>query len=196
MFSAKVIKNFGTASMAKHLPFAMAQTLTATAKDGQKAVTGGLGGKFTLRGNWYMPSNKFGIRVQPAKKTSLRASFGTMADWLEKFETGKDKTPRGEHLAIPTANVRRTKRQIIQRSQRPAALRGKRTFVAQTKSGLVLFQRKFKGKRSQLVPLYNLERSARITRNSPVIEPGVKAVKANLGANFRKSMEQAMKSAK
>lgn len=192
----KVKKNFGTASLGKQLPFAIARTLTQTAKDGQSEVLKTLDNKFTLRGNWFKPNTPIGIKIRAAKKTDLTAEVGSNFDALEKFETGKDKVPRGEHLAVPTANVRRNKRQIIQKSQRPGALRNKRTFVLQTKHGLVLFQRKFKGKRSFIVALYNLTRRAKIRKNSPVFEPVERIVKANLGNNFLKAMEDAMKSAR
>jgi hypothetical protein len=192
----KVTKNFRQASMAKQLPFAAAKTLTTTAKGAQTEVLSKLGRKFTLRNNWFRPNTPLGIKVKPAKKTNLAAEVGTNFDALEKFETGKDKTPRGAHLAIPTGNVRRNKRQIIQRSQRPGALRGKRTFVIPTRSGPVLFQRKYKGKRSRVIALYNLETRARIRKNSPVIEPALKSIRANLNKNFLESLDQAMKSAR
>jgi hypothetical protein len=193
---ATVKKNFKTASMAKQLPFALAKTLTATAKDAQGAVLSDLGNKFTLRNNWFKPNTPLGIKVKPAKKKDLRAEVGTNFDALEKFETGKDKTPRGRHIAIPTANVRRNKRQIVQRSQRPGALRGKRTFVIETSRGAVLYQRKFKGKRSTIVPLYNLTRRAKIRKNSPVIETAVKTIDRRLHPNFLKAMDEAMKTAR
>lgn len=182
--------------MARQLPFATAVALTKTAQEAQKEVVDGLGDKFTIRTGWAKPSNKFGIKIKAAKKTNLVAEVGTDADWLEKFETGKDKLPRGRNLAIPTANVRRTKRDLIQKSQRPNALRAKRTFVLKTRSGNVLFQRKFKGKRAQLVALYNLEKRARIRRNSPVYQPVKKIVVRVFGKNFARAYADALRSAR
>jgi hypothetical protein len=194
--SVKVTKNFTSAQMAKQLPFAIASALTKTAGQARRGVIRELPGKFTIRTDWARPTNKFGIKIKPATKQKPVAEVGTDADWLEKFETGKDKLPRGQHLAIPTVNVRRTKRSIIQRSQRPNALRGKRTFILNTKSGRVLFQRKFKGKRSNIVALYNLERRARIRKNSPVIEPVKRIVARNLGRNFTEALANALKTAR
>lgn len=196
MSFARITKNFTTAQIAKQLPFAIASGLTQTAKDAQAEAGRTLDDKFTLRSNWWKPSNKFGIRVRPAKKTNLQAEVGTDADWLDKFETGKDKTPRGQHIAIPTANVRRNKRQIIPKGQRPAALRGKRTFVLQTKSGPVLYQRKYKGKRSAIVALYNLETRAKIQKKSPIIEPALKSIRQTLNKNFLAALDNALKTAK
>ena len=182
--------------MAKQLPFAIAKGLTQTAKDAQAAVIGELPQKFTVRGNWSKPSNKFGIKVKAATKTKQVAEIGTNADWLALHETAGIKTPKGTNIAIPTSNVRRTKRQIIQRSQRPRNLRGKRDVVLQTRSGAVLYQRKYKGKRSKLVPLYNLERRAKIRKNSPVIEPTKRIVRLRFKGNFNKALDFAMKTAK
>ena len=194
---AKVTKNFKRASMGKQLPFAVAKGLTATAKDAQGAVLGGLSNKFTLRNNWFKPNTPLGIRIKPAKKNNLQAEVGTNFDAMEKFETGKDKTPRsGRHLAIPTPNVRRNKRQIITRAQRPGALRGKRTFVIETSRGPVLFQRKYKGRRSKIVALYNLEQRARIRKISPVIDPAVKTIRRRLEPNIQKALDEAMRTAR
>lgn len=194
--SIKVTKNFRHASIAKQLPFAIAKALTQTAKDAQSAILGELPQKFTIRGTWSNPKNKYGVKIKPATKTKQTAEVGTNADWLKLQETGGVKTPKGENIAIPTANVRRTKRQIIQRSQRPRALRGKRDIVLKTKRGAVLFQRKYKGKRSTLVPLYNLEPRARIRRVSPIIEPAKRTVRLRFKANFINALADAMKTAK
>jgi hypothetical protein len=196
MIRVSVRRNFTEARMARQLPFATAVALTKTAQEAQKETIDTLDDKFTIRTGWAKPSNKFGIKIKPAKKTNLVAVVGTDADWLEKFETGKDKLPRGRNLAIPTGNVRRTKRDLIQKSQRPNALRSKRTFVLKTKSGNVLFQRKFKGKRSQIIALYNLEKRARIRRNSPVYDPVKRIVVRNLGRNFTRALADALKNAR
>ena len=192
-----ITKNFTTAEIGKQLPFAVASALTATAKDAQTEIDSELGDKFTLRNNWWKANTPLGIKIKPAKKTDQSAEVGSNFDALEKFETGADKTPRGgSRLAVPTDNVRRNKKQIIPRGARPNALRDKRTFVLQTRNGPVLFQRKFKGKRSRIVALYNLERRVRIRKNSPVIEPALKAIRANLDKNFLAALEKALKTAK
>lgn len=196
MISVTVKKNFSSSSVAKQLPFAIASALTKTVKQAQTEIINTLDDKFTLRNSWYKPSSPLGIKVKPAKKNDLRAEVGTNFDQLEKFETGRDKTPRGSHLAIPTGNVRRTKRDIIRRSQRPNSLRGKRTFVLNTKAGKVLFQRKYKGKRSQIVALYNLETRARIKQNSPVINPAKRTIIRSLGKNLHEALANALKTAR
>jgi hypothetical protein len=179
------------AEIAKQLDFGTALGLTNTAKQGQEAVVKALGDTFTLRGGWYLQSNKYGIRIVPARKDKLESHITTAADWLELHEDGGTKTAEHGRLAIPTDNVRRNKRLVIPRGQRPAALRGKRTFVLQTKHGAVLFQRKGKGKRSKIVALYNLEPKAQIKKQSTFYEPIENVVDKNLAENILAGIEKA-----
>ncbi len=197
------------AKIDKNLRFGIAKGLTKTAKEGQSAVLGALPGTFTLRGNWTKPSNKFGIRIRPAKPADLSAEVKTAADWLEIHEKGGTKKARSGRLAIPTENVRRNKRDIITRSNRPAALRGKKTFVLKTSRGDVLYQRRKTGIRyqgplrsggvtrrlkktgSELVALYNFEPSVRIRKRSTFYEPIGKVVQRR----GRRNIEEGMRSA-
>lgn len=176
----------------KNLNYGTAVGLTKTAKEGQAAVVASLGSTFTLRGNWWQQSNKFGIKIKPATREDLQAEVRTQADWLEIHEQGGTKTARGGRLAIPTENVRRNKRQIIARANRPSALRGKRTFIIKTSKGDVLYQRKYYGKRSVIVPLYNLEPRARIKKQSTFFDPIERIVKKNLHRNIEMEVRKAL----
>jgi hypothetical protein len=175
----------------KQIIFAAAQSLTEVAKESQTAVIADIQQTFTTRGKWYLPSNKFGIKIKAAKKNDLTAEVKTAADWLSLHETGGTKTPDGRHLAVPTENVRRTKRQIITRSQRPKNL--KRSFVIQTASGPVLFQRRGKKK---IVALYDLEPKVKIKKESTVIEPTRRTVQQRFDRIFEKNLANAVKTAK
>jgi hypothetical protein len=193
--SATVKKNFTFAAIAKQTIFATAVALTATAKDAQNAVIDELPKTFTIRGGWSQPSNKFGIKVKTAKKSDLTAVVGTMADWLELHESGGTKTPRGANIAIPTTNVRRNKKEIIVRSNRPRNL--PKAFILTTKAGnKVIFTRKGRGKKKTLVALYNLEPRANIRKQSTFYEPIQKAVDKNLHKNFEQALIKALKTAK
>jgi hypothetical protein len=182
------------AEMTKQVNFGTALGLTNTAKTGQKAVVEALGDKFTLRGQWFQQSNKYGIRIKMARPNDLVAEVKTQADWLKLHETGGDKTPRsGGSIAVPTAEVRRNKRMIIPKGQRPNALRDKRTFILMTKNGRVLFQRKGKGKNSKIVALYNLEPRVHIKKTSTFYEPIEKVVKSDLKNNIREGIMKAFR---
>lgn len=57
------VKDFQT----RHLPFAMAKTLTNVAQDAQKEVQRNATRAFTLRSNWA----RQGIRIKPAAKAGV-----------------------------------------------------------------------------------------------------------------------------
>lgn len=187
-----VVRPPSAAQIDRNLRFGVAKGLTDTAKQGQAAVLGALRGTFTLRGSWFQQSNKFGIKVKPAKRDDLSAEVRTQADWLEKHETGGTKRAKSGRVAVPTINVRRNKRDIITRANRPGRLRGKRTFVIKTSRGDVLYQRKYKGKRSHIVALYNLEQSVRIRKRSTFFEPITRVVRRRLDRNIIAGMRHAI----
>lgn len=195
-YNARVTKIGSLKEVAKQIKFAAAVALTQTAKDGQSAVISALRGNFTLRSQWYEPRNKIGIRIKPAKKNDLVAEVKTASNFLEKFETGDDKLPHRRQIAIPTDNVRRNKRDIITTANRPAALRDKRTVLLETKAGLVLFQRKFKGKRSKLVALYVLKPRTKTPKKPTFYGPIGKIVIKNFDKNFNEALKKALETAK
>lgn len=161
----------------KNLNFGIARGLTRTAKDGQSAVLGALRGTFTLRGTWFNQNMRHGIKIKPAKPNDLVSEVRTLADWLEPHETGKDKAAfKGTHVVVPTDQVRRNKRLVIPRGQRPLGL-GSKAFVLQTKKGPVLAQRITRGKRKGIIILYGLEKKVKIRKQSTFYEPIEKAVK-------------------
>lgn len=176
----------------QNINFGTAMGLTKTAKEGQAAVKGALKATFTLRGSWYEASNKFGIRIKPAKRDDLSAEVRTNADWLEPHETGKDKTARGGSVAVPTDQVRRNKRAIIPRAQRPKGLTGK-AFKLMTRRGPVLAQRMKSGKRKGLVILYGLEQRVKIRKQSTFYEPIKKVVDRRVVRNVRDGIDTALK---
>ncbi len=175
----------------KNLNFGTAVGLTKTAKEGPAAVVGALKGTFTLRGSWFNQNMRHGIKITPARKDRLYSEVKTLADWLEPHETGKDKTARGGKVAVPTAEVRRNKRMIIPRAQRPRGL-GSKAFVLQTKHGPVLAQRISRGKRKGLIVLYGLEQKVRIRKRSTFYEPIEKVVKRRLKGNIADGIQHAL----
>jgi hypothetical protein len=181
----------------KQVRFAVARSLTQTAKEAQKNVLADIGATFTVRNNWAQPSNAMGVKALPASKTDLSAAVATRADWLIPHETGEDKVPEGRHLTIPSKNVRRTKRDIVARSQRPRALRGKRDVVLPLKGGgLGLFQRRGRGKGGKLVFLYTMRRRASIRRQPTLVEPTVRTFERKFGALIEKNLREAFRTAR
>lgn len=79
----------------QQLTYAAARALTQTAKDSQTASVEAIRRTFTTRGAWYMPGNRFGVRITPATKARLEGAVRTAADWLIPHETGEDKVASG-----------------------------------------------------------------------------------------------------
>lgn len=182
-------------AIVKQVNFGTATGLTKTAKEGQAAVVGALKGTFTLRGNWFQQSNKYGIKITPARKDKLQSEVKTAADWLEPHEEGRDKHAQGGRVAVPTDQVRRNKRMIIPRGQRPKGLAAK-AFILQTKRGPVLAQRLVKGKRKGLIVLYGLENTVRIKKRSTFHDPIQKVVDRRLAANIKEGIMRAFATAR
>ena len=207
----------GVLSLDRQLVYAAARALTQTAKQSQAASIEAIKSTFTTRGSWYLPSSRFGIRIDPATKQKLEAVVKTAADWLALHETGGDKTPLGKFIAIPTSNVRRSEGQIIPPELRPRNLdrafvltlkpgtskatqrnraRGRTPFAARAgpEGTRILFQRYGSG-RGDIRAMYILERRARIRKRSTVIEPTVRTVASRLGPNFAEALAEALRTA-
>jgi hypothetical protein len=140
--------------LGKQTNFAAASALTLTAKEVQKRVQKEIHGSFQVRTDWDV-RGPLAIKVKPATKQDLVAWVGTGFEALEKFVEKENGVivdlPQGRYFAIPTSNVRRTKRDLIRKAQLPRALIG-RDFIIKTRKRniLVLFQRRGrKGSRSK-----------------------------------------------
>lgn len=111
----------------KHIPFALAATLTNLAKGSQAKVKAGLGSKFKLRNSF----TEQGIRITPAKKNAetIQADVHTdtanrktgAPDYMGRQEEGGDKVPHEGrmHIAVPTKYLR----QMIGDGPIPAEMR-------------------------------------------------------------------------
>lgn len=110
------------------LPYVGARALTWTAQDCQREVQRLLPQRFTIRNTW----TEKGIRIQPATKSNLTAVIYSRDDYMERQETGGTKTPKGRSLTLPTTNVKRSKRDIVQRGQRAKALLSKPGYFSGT----------------------------------------------------------------
>lgn len=183
----------GQFNVAKQVTFALASALTAVAKEAQAASIADIEETFTVRNTWDQPSNAMGIKALPASRDDLTAAVATRADWLH--EETRPKLPFGNYLAIPTKNVRRSKRDIIQKGQRPKNLR--RAFIIKTRNGTaMLFQRRGKGKRSEIVAMYKLVPRALIRKQSTLVEPTVAVFEKRFNPLFEQKLREAIRTAK
>lgn len=185
----------GLLTLDDQLVYAAARALTQTAKDSQTASVEAIRRTFTTRGAWYMPGNRFGVRVTPATKERLEGAVRTAADWLIPHETGEDKVASGGGLlAVPLVGrgrPRPSRGAKVRADLKPRALGG-RGVVIDTRRGPVLFARQDR----RLVAFYGLERRARIRKRSTVIEPTVRTFDGNFGGRLAEAIAEALRTAK
>jgi len=121
----------------RDLPFAMALTLTSTAKDVRVAEQTAASATMTLRSRWVHR----GFQVTAAQKSDgidrMESRVGHR-DWYIAQQMGEStttRTPRSKrYLYVPLSGVRKHKRQKIRRSQSPGALlRQKTIFFLESK---------------------------------------------------------------
>ncbi len=198
------IKLSGNPHLGRQTTFALASTLTKVGKEAQKNVVKSLRGTFQIRNNWVEQSNVFGVRVKSATKDNLEVTIGTAADWLSKFlqkPAGSIaiRTPRGNFIAVPTSNVRRTKRDIIRAMQRPRALKGKRDVVLPLRNhpgAFGLFQRRGHGHSSHLDLLYVLAPEVKIKEVDILEGPVLETFEKRFAPVFDEQLKQAFATAR
>jgi hypothetical protein len=179
--------------VAKNVTFGYARGLTKTAQKAQDDVIEGLRDKFTLRGRWFEKNNRFGIKMTPATPKKLDSAVWTRASWLSLHEEGGTKTPtKSQNIVVPTTNVRRNKKYIIPKAQRPRQLKG--TFVIKSERQRLFMQRRGKGKRSSVRVMYVLTKNAQIKKRGAFIKTAQKSVDQNRDLIMRKSIDDALRS--
>lgn len=154
---------------------------------------------FTLRGTWWKPRNRFGFNVLPAKKTNLKAEVYTRADWLVMHAFGGIKIPKGSNIALPTEDVKRSKRDIITKANRPKNVKGafKVTFKSgEAKGKSAIAKMSGRGKNRRLVILYWLEKRTKIKKEFDFYEIGKKVFDRNAHSFIRDGIELAFRTAK
>jgi hypothetical protein len=202
----KDVEHYLDAVQKRELPFALAKALTKTAQDVQAKVISGLPSRFTLRTKWFQPNTPFGFKIEKATKTNLVAKVYTRAPWMQLQETGGVKQAPGKRLAIPflerpgtrpgvVFGVKRTKRDLIMKSQKPQAL-GSKAFILKGKKGDLLAMRTGRGKRSILRILYGLEPKANIKARLHFAETAQQVVDQGWRRNFEDAIAYALRTSR
>lgn len=178
------------------LPFALAKSLTMTAEDAQGKMIEELPQHFTLRTKWYMPQTPFGFKKKPATKTDFHSEVYSNAPWLPDFEEGATRTPEDQTFAVPTDVVRRTKRELITKGQRPKALMHKirPAFIKPMADKAGIFYRRTKRSPAQL--MYALIKKAVIKPRLKFQDTVEKTVVQKFSENFTKAFEDALRKPK
>lgn len=179
----------------KQIPFATAKALTETAEQARDEIVKHLQDKFTLRTAWWKPRTRYGINVQPAKKTSLVSEVFTRAPWMALQESGGAKIPRGQNIAVPSSFVKRSKRDLITKANRPRNL--KNSFITRSKSGQeTIFQRIGRGRNKAIRPMYFLEKRAQIKPAFQFAKTAQRVANDRWRKNFAKAIDFALRTAK
>lgn len=214
MFTPKIsISIKGNPDLDKQHRFALATTLTEVALQTRMAAIATIEDSFTIRTSWDK-TGPFAVKVKAATKESLTAVIGTAAPWLTKFLRGEPggievNLPQGKYLAVPTVNVRQSKRGLIKPGQRPREFMGKRDVLLPLKSGkgYVLLQRveglgrkgyfgPIRAGRSTLVAMYILTPSAKIRQRDIFQGPARKIIELRFADIFEAKLKKALKTAR
>jgi hypothetical protein len=209
-----------TETQERQLPFATKTALNAVALDVQKREREHLRDVFTLRrASWADQSIKithFASKEEPFATIAI-APPDDRGDILGKFETDTEKTARGAHgVAIPV-DARRSKADIVQGSQRPAAFAlhqdGSRvvgadgTFIIDLGGGRqLLLQRQDLGKRAaakagrgtqeRATVLFIFEPRVNIANNLKFGPTAETVVRDQWQARFSEAFDKAMETAR
>lgn len=163
----------------RQVPFALSKALNGVLIDAQAEVVRGVRARFTVRKPDFL--RRAVKMVQFANRRTLTAALavtGPNADVYIQHEDGGTKTPTSSRaLAVPR-EVRRTKRDLITKGNRPRGLNltkagtgpkatiykgDKRTFAIRSASGEgLLLQRTGRGRASRLRLLYLFRRQAQL----------------------------------
>lgn len=194
----------------RQLPFILSKALNALASDVQAEVRQNIPQRFTLRRQWIVQ----GIRVKPSSKTNLEAVVYSIDEFMQRQETGQDKTPkRDQNLAIPMSGARRNPSGSIRAADLPSGLgvardqtfsiqRGKRdvkvrgaggTAWKQTINGKTYLLRR---RGSKVEVMYLLQPRAQIDRRLMLREDGERVVRARAQQRLQEAVEYAMRTAR
>lgn len=181
----------------KNFNYAVAAALTKTAKDIQEEVRKGMPMRFTIRRRWVIQN----IRIKPANKRGpMAAEVYSGDDFMGLQEFGGTKNARGRYVAIPTSAVRRTKTQIIRKSDRPKNLGDSaRVIDVHGEKYLALTKGREHDKRRKaghlrlmylLIPAANLKERLGLTRT------GQRRARQYFQRHFRDMLDQVIKQAR
>lgn len=166
----------------KHIPFAVAKTLTQIAQQSQQEVRKSIKEKFFIR----KKSGGFesSIRIKPATKTKLTAEVYTFASFAALQQTGGLKQAKDGRLAIPSYQaISQVKKRTDSNS--PSSYLAGDAFKIKTKSGAEAIAQR-KGKEFKI--LFFLRKSAHIDKRFDMIEITTKTVRGNFDTKFSENL--------
>ena len=170
----------------KHIPFAVAKTLTQIAQQSQQEVRKSIKEKFFIR----KKSGGFesSVRIKPATKTKLTAEVYTMAAFAALQQTGGVKKANDGRLAIPSYQaISQVKKRSDSNS--PSSYLAGDAFKIKTKSGAEAIAQR-KGKEFKI--LFFLRKSAHIDKRLDMIEITTNTVKDRFDAQLKGNVSEVL----
>ena len=170
----------------KHIPFAVAKTLTQIAQQSQQEVRKSIKEKFFIR----KKSGGFesSIRIKPATKTNLTAEVYTFASFAALQQTGGVKKAKDGRLAIPSyQSIGQVKKRSDSNS--PSSYLAGDAFKIKTKSGAEAIAQR-KGKEFKI--LFFLRKSAHIDKRLDMIEITTNTVKDRFDAQLKGNVSEVL----
>jgi hypothetical protein len=168
----------------KHIPFAVAKTLTQIAQQSQQEVRKSIKEKFFIR----KKSGGFesSIRIKPATKTKLTAEVYTFASFAALQQTGGVKKAKDGRLAIPSYQaISQVKKRSDSNS--PSSYLAGDAFKIKTKSGAEAIAQR-KGKEFKI--LFFLRKSAQVDKKLDMIEITTNKVKDRFEAQLKGNVSE------
>ncbi len=202
------------------VPFALSRAINDTAKDFQQAERQRVKEKFTLRQERFILNTVKINRGDFASKRNLRAIVGIdpQRDQLAKRERGgfKSSVAGKPFVAIPSRDIRRTKRGLVPRSLYPAAFKPftratnlrsfggrqvtnvgqKGTFFVKLSGGRRLLLQRTGKKRTSVRALYLFVRATKLDRRLGFHDTARKTVEAKFSPNFARAFAEAVRTAR
>lgn len=170
----------------KHIPFAVAKTLTQVAQQSQQEVRKSIKEKFFIR----KKSGGFesSIRIKPATKTKLTAEVYTMAAFAALQQTGGVKKAKDGRLAIPSYQaINQVKKRTDSNS--PSSYLAGDAFKIKTKSGAEAIAQR-KGKEFKI--LFFLRKSAQVDKRLDMIEITTNTVKHRFDVQLKGNISEVL----
>lgn len=190
---ATAIKKLQTMTEMQQFKFAVAKALTQTAVDVQNEVRRNMPNRFILRRQWVVQ----GIRVDKATKENLEARVYSRDKFMALQESGGTKGALRNYIAIPTSMVKRTKTDIIAKSDRPSSLGDKVSVIELNGHKWLALKKARKGANGQkLKLLYLLIPRAQMKAKLGLEKDGVRVVRANFSKNLQAALDYAVSTAR
>lgn len=178
----------------KQVPYATSSALNATIFEVRKEIVGRTWEAAFEARNKRFPNTLFRVRKATKRRFSVTLYDRLGRASLDLHAKGAVKRPKAGSLAIPTGNIKRTASGKISKARRPQGLRN--SFVADLRGrGRAVWQR-YGRDGSKLRLMYDLERSAQISKRFMFYEDAEKVALRQYPRQWDKSFMRAVRTAR